>query len=132
VVELSKTPIISIVDDDESIRIAAEDLVRSLGFAALTFASAEAFLQAGDAARTSCLITDVQLPGMSGLDLQDHLRAEGPNIPIIVITAFPEPELKRRAEAAGAAAFLVKPFDGQELIARIEESLSRDRGPSKP
>ena len=131
-VTLSNSLIISIVDDDESIRIAAEDLITSLGFAALTFASTEAFLQSGDAARTSCLITDIQLPGMSGLDLQDRLRAEGHRIPTIVITAYPEPTLKRRAEAAGAAAFLVKPFDGRELIAHIEEALSRDRGPPKP
>ena len=129
---LSKTPIISIVDDDESLRVAAGDLVASLGFVALTFASAEAFLQSGDVARTSCLVTDIQLPGMSGLDLQDRLRAEGHRVPIIFITAFPEPKLKRRAEAAGAAAFLVKPFDGRELIARIEEALSRDAGISNP
>jgi FixJ family two-component response regulator len=132
VVPLSVRPIISIVDDDDSIRVAAGDLVTSLGFVALTFASAEAFLQSGDATRTSCLITDIQLPGMSGLDLQDRLRAEGYRLPVIVITAFPEPKLKRRAEAAGAVAFLVKPFDGRELIARIEEVLSRDEGPSKP
>jgi FixJ family two-component response regulator len=132
VVPLSISLIISIVDDDESIRVAAGDLVTSLGFVALTFASAEAFLQSGDATRTSCLITDIQLPGMSGLDLQDRLRTEGYRLPIIVITAFPEPKLKRRAQAAGAAAFLVKPFDGRELIARIEEVLSRDEGPSKP
>lgn len=131
-VPLSIRPIISIVDDDDSIRVAAGDLVTSLGFVALTFASAEAFLQSGDATRASCLITDIQLPGMSGLDLQDRLRAEGYRLPIIVITAFPEPKLKRRAEAAGAVAFLVKPFDGRELIARIEEILSRDEGPSKP
>ena len=131
-VPLSIRPIISIVDDDDSIRVAAGDLVTSLGFVALTFASAEAFLQSGDATRTSCLITDIQLPGMSGLDLQDRLRAEGYRLPIIFITAFPEPKLKRRAEAAGAVAFLVKPFDGRELIARIEEILSRDEGPSKP
>ena len=131
-VPLSISLIISIVDDDESIRVAAGDLVTSLGFVALTFASAEAFLQSGDATRTSCLITDIQLPGMSGLDLQDRLRTEGYRLPIIVITAFPEPKLKRRAQAAGAAAFLVKPFDGRELIARIEEVLSRDEGPSKP
>jgi len=132
VVPLSIRPIISIVDDDDSIRVAAGDLVTSLGFVALTFASAEAFLQSGDATRASCLITDIQLPGMSGLDLQDRLRAEGYRLPIIVITAFPEPKLKRRAEAAGAVAFLVKPFDGRELIARIEEVLSRDEGSSKP
>jgi len=132
VVPLSIRPIISIVDDDDSIRVAAGDLVTSLGFVALTFASAEAFLQSGDATRASCLITDIQLPGMSGLDLQDRLRAVGYRLPIIVITAFPEPKLKRRAEAAGAVAFLVKPFDGRELIARIEEILSRDEGPSKP
>ena len=130
-VPLSIRPIISIVDDDDSIRVAAGDLVTSLGFVALTFASAEALLQSGDATRTSCLITDIQLPGMSGLDLQDRLRAEGYRLPIIVITAFPEPKLKRRAEAAGAVAFLVKPFDGRELIARIEEALRRDRDPSK-
>jgi FixJ family two-component response regulator len=119
--------VISIIDDDESSRIAAESLVASLGLVAHTFASAEAFLESGDLARTSCLITDIRLPGMSGLDLQDHLRAEGHGLPIIFVTAFPEPNYRRRAEAAGALAFFEKPFDGVQFIERIAEALGPER-----
>ena len=128
-IQLSASPIVSIIDDDESSRIAAESLVASLGYSALTFASAEAFLASGDLARTSCLITDIQLPGMSGLDLQDHLRAEGHRLPVIFVTAYPEPKRQRRAEAAGALAFFEKPFDGALLIARITEALDPKRMP---
>jgi FixJ family two-component response regulator len=123
VIQLLENRVISIIDDDESSRIAAESLVASLGFVALTFASAEAFLESGDLARTSCLITDIQLPGMSGLDLQERLRAEGHRLPVIFVTAFPQPKYRQRAEAAGALAFFEKPFDGLQLIERIAEAL---------
>jgi FixJ family two-component response regulator len=131
VTKLSEEPVISIVDDDESIRVAAEDLVASVGFAALTFASAEAFLQSGHVAKTSCLITDIRLPGMSGLDLQDRLKAEGHKLPIIFITSFPEDRLQKRAEAGGAAAFLTKPFDGRSLIECIAAALRPDNAPPR-
>ena len=125
-IQLSKIPTISIIDDDESIRNAVESLIAARGFVAVTFASAEAFLQSDDVLRTSCLITDIQLPGMSGLDLQDHLRARGYQVPVIFITAFPEENFRRRAEAGGAVAFLAKPFDSRTLIERITEALGPD------
>ena len=112
---MSEFPLIAIVDDDEAIRLAAESLIRSLGFAARTFDSAEAFLASGIVRKIDCLITDVQMPGMSGLDLQDVLIARGQQTPTIFITAYPEERFQKRARANGAAGILVKPFDGQSL-----------------
>ena len=108
-------PIVSIVDDDASVRAALGSFVRSLGFAVRTFDSAEAFLASPDLAQTRCIVTDVQMPGMSGLDLQDRLRAAGKAIPAVFITAFPEEHLRTRAQTGGAIGFLAKPFDGQTL-----------------
>ena len=110
---LSSAPIVSIVDDDESVRVATTKLVRVHGFMAHGFASAEEFLQSPRAKETSCLITDVRMPGMSGVDLQSHLIAQGRRVPVIFITAFPEEGSQKRALAAGAVCFLTKPFDGQ-------------------
>jgi FixJ family two-component response regulator len=90
-------------------------LIRSLGFGVRTFASAESFLASPYLAETRCIVTDVQMPGMSGLDLQDTLRAAGRAIPAVFITAFPEEHLRARAQAGGAIGFLAKPFDGQTL-----------------
>src|SRR5882757_6470847 len=98
---LSTAPKISIVDDDESVRVATVKLVRVHGFVAYGFASAEEFLQSSRASDTSCLITDVRMPGMSGVDLQSHLIAEGKCVPVIFITAFPEQSSQTRAMAAG-------------------------------
>ena len=117
-------PVISIIDDDASVRTATESLVRSLGFVALTFPSAEAFLESERLADTDCLITDVQMPGMSGVDLQSRLLDDGVRVPIIFITAFPEDHIRARAHAGGATAFLTKPFDGQTMIQCIEHALN--------
>jgi len=106
---VSKSQIVSIVDDDESVRAAMEGLVRSLGFVAFVFESAEDFLGSPRVDDSACLITDVQMPGMSGLDLHDRLIAQGSGIPTIFITAFPEQTIRRRAQAGGALAFLEKP-----------------------
>jgi FixJ family two-component response regulator len=106
-----RAAIISIVDDDESVRAAMSSLVRSLGYEAFEFASAEAFLASPRRQDTACLITDVHMPGMSGLDLQDVLLAREQVVPIIFITAFPADSLRKRAEAAGAAGFFSKPVD---------------------
>ena len=110
VARVSKSRIVSIVDDDASVRAAMESLVRSLGFVAFAFESADDFLRVARVDDSACLITDVQMPGMSGLALQDRLIAQGRRIPIIFITAFPEETSRSRAEAAGALAFLEKPF----------------------
>jgi FixJ family two-component response regulator len=113
---LARNPVVSIIDDDPSVRAAIGSLVRSLGYVAHTFDSAESFLGSGDSTTTSCIVTDIQMPGMSGLDLQCCLRDAGNTVPTVFITAFPEDHLRARAEAGGAIGFLAKPFDGQALV----------------
>lgn len=124
---MSKPPIVSIIDDDESVRDALEDLVSSLGFAAHVFGSAEEFLNSPDRDVTSCVITDLQMPGMSGQDLQHKLGADGRDIPMIFITAFPEPRVRDNVMAKGALAFLEKPFDGGTLGRLIRDATSAER-----
>jgi FixJ family two-component response regulator len=121
---VSKVQIVSIIDDDSSVRIAMEGLVRSAGFVVFVFESAEDFLRSPRVDDSACLITDVQMPGMSGLDLQDRLIAQGSRIPTIFITAFPEQDVRRRAEASGAIAFLEKPFDGGAMIDLLHATLA--------
>src|SRR5262245_8300383 len=124
-----KAHVISIVDDDESVREATQGLVRSLGYAAATFASAEEFLQSKHLHDTSCLITDVQMEGLSGIALQERLACVGHRMPIIFITAFSEERVRARAERAGACGFLSKPFSDESLIGCLEKALkSRDTG----
>lgn len=118
-------PIISIVDDDDEIRAAIQSLVQSYGLKAQGFASAEEFLESSRAEQTACLITDVQMPGMSGVDLQDALIKRDSRLPIIFISAFPEERVQRQVEAAGALAFLSKPFDAYELMACIHKALNK-------
>jgi FixJ family two-component response regulator len=113
---LSSAPIISIVDDDESVRAAMSSLVRSLGYETCVFCSAEEFLTSPRLHDTSCLVADVQMTGMSGLELQDELVVRRPDMPVILITALPEEQIRKRAEAAGAFAFFSKPVDGRALI----------------
>jgi FixJ family two-component response regulator len=122
---LQKVPVISIIDDDESVRGATRSLVRSLGFTAQTFASAEDFLQSPRVNDSSCVITDVQMPGLSGVELQSRLLAQGCRIPIIFITAFPDENVEARAMKAGAICFLSKPFDGSTLIKYLDVALKR-------
>jgi FixJ family two-component response regulator len=121
--ELVKAPVISIIDDDISVRVALASLVRSLGYVARTFESAEAFLGSAELAETSCIVTDIQMPGMSGLDLNSRLKAAGNTVPLVFITAFPEDHVRARAEAGGAFGFLAKPFDGQALIGLITSAV---------
>jgi FixJ family two-component response regulator len=120
-------PIVSIVDDDPCVREATQDLVSSLDVDVFAFESAEAFLQSPQFARTSCLITDVQMPGMSGHELQLKLRADGRRFPIIFMTAFPEISLRQRILDAGAMGFLEKPFDGTVLLDLIRDALDPNR-----
>ena len=124
---MQNAPTISIIDDDESVRLAVKSLVRSLGWMAYTFASAEEFLQSPHVDDSSCLITDLQLPGMNGLKLQNVVLAQGRGMPIIFVTAFPEERFQKRALEAGAVGFLSKPFDGQTLITLVEGALKRGR-----
>ncbi len=114
---------VAIVDDDESVRIATASLVRSLGLVTRTYASAEDFLRAEAQEAPDCVITDVQMPGMSGVELQAALRARGRHTPVIFITAFPEDRIRRQVTEAGAIGFLAKPFDGSEMIACLDAAL---------
>jgi FixJ family two-component response regulator len=111
---------ISIVDDDESVREATKSLVRSLGYKALTFGSAEEFLESGQMTATACLITDVQMPGLSGVELQDRLIADGHCIPMIFVSAFPDERLERQVLQSGAIGYLRKPFKEEHLIDYID------------
>ncbi len=115
---------ISIVDDDAAVREATRALVRSLGHPATAFASADEFLNSGRLHETSCLITDVQMPGMTGIELQDRLNRAGPHCPVIVVTASPDANLRERALAAGAVGVLGKPFSEETLIACLDGALT--------
>ena len=123
-----QVPVISIIDDDASVRVAAGRLVRSLGYHAHTFASGEDFLKSSHLHDSWCVIADVQMPGMTGIELQNQLRADGCAVPIIFITAFPEETVRRRALAGGAIGFLSKPLDGSNLIACIDCALKQRAG----
>jgi FixJ family two-component response regulator len=122
---LTKPPLISIVDDDGIVRQAIESLVTSLGFLARVFPSAEAFLQSSQLAETSCLISDVQMPNVSGVQLQDRLVDLGVRIPMIFITAYPDDAVRARVLDRGAIGFLLKPFNAQSLIECIDNALGR-------
>jgi len=121
---VSKSKIVSIVDDDASVRAAIESLVRSLGFVAFAFESADDFLRSPRVDDSACLITDVQMPGMNGLELQDRLITKGSRIPIIFITAFPEQTIRSRAQAGGALACLEKPFRCGTMIELLRQAVT--------
>ncbi len=117
--------VVSIIDDDLSIREGTMDLLNALGFIAVAFARADEFLQFDRLYSTSCLIADVQLPGMTGLELYEHLAGSGRAIPTILITAFPDEKDRARALRAGVTCYLTKPFSEKELIACIQSALER-------
>jgi FixJ family two-component response regulator len=123
--------LISLVDDDESIRRTTTLLIESFGFHARAFESAEGFLKSGQLNETSCLIIDLQMPGMNGLQLQSHLAASGYKIPIIFITAHDNKESRQQALQAGAVAFLGKPFSDELLLQIIRAALLQDDGTAK-
>ena len=114
---------IAIVDDDEALREAMKSLVRSLGYSVSTFGSAEEFLNSEQVSDTSCLITDLHMPGLSGLDLQDRLIARGHRFPIIFLTGYPDEDVRVRAMKAGAIAFLSKPFNADHLLGYLDKAL---------
>ena len=121
---ICSSSMISIVDDDRIVREAMGDLVQSLGYEVATFESAEHFLESGSLAETRCLITDVQMPGLDGLELQRRLLAEGHSTPVIFVTAFSAGSSRRRAMEAGAVGFLSKPFHEDSLIKCVESALN--------
>jgi FixJ family two-component response regulator len=116
--------VISIVDDNESVREATKHLLSSLGYGTATFASAEEFLDSDQVNETSCLITDLQMPGLSGVELQSRLIAQGKGMPMIFITASTEGNTRARALKAGAIGFLIKPYNVDHLIEYIDTALA--------
>ena len=122
---VAEYPMISIVDDDKSVREAANMLIKSLGYATATFASAEEFLGSGRLRNTACLITDVHMPGMSGVDLQNHLMANGYRTPVIFMTACSDERIRARVLGAGALGFLSKPFREESLIACLDRAMGK-------
>jgi FixJ family two-component response regulator len=115
--------LISIVDDDESVREATRGLMMSLGYTAAAFPTAEDFLQSSEVRQTSCLIADVNMPGMSGLDLHRHLSAAGTPLPTILITAYPDEKIREGALNAGVICYLSKPFDESDLLSCLSTAL---------
>ena len=118
-------PLISIVDDDESVRQALKSLLDSVGFRAEVFDSGEEFLKSAYVSQTDCLITDVRMPGMSGLELQERLSAAGRSIPIVFISAHEDKEARARGLRAGAIDFLQKPFSEDSLLGAISVCLDK-------
>ena len=114
---------VAIVDDDESIRSALKGLMKSVGLPARAFASAEEFLESGEQQDTGCLIADIRMPGMSGLELQAKLNADDCRIPIIFITAHGDEKMRMQALRAGAVEFVAKPFDDEALVESVRAAL---------
>jgi FixJ family two-component response regulator len=117
--------LISIVDDDESVRQALKSLIGSVGFQAEVFGSGEEFLNSAHVLQTGCLIADVRMPGMSGLELQERLNAAGSSVPIVFISAHDDSDARDRGLRAGAIAFLQKPFSEDALLGAITASLDK-------
>jgi FixJ family two-component response regulator len=126
--EMSDAPLIAIVDDDVMVCEATTDLVEAFGFNARTFTSADQLLNSDCLPGTSCLIADVQMPGMNGLQLHRKLIASGHRIPVIFISAFPDQRVRERALSAGALCYLSKPFDGEILRSCIRSALGFEKG----
>lgn len=120
---MTGVPLISIVDDDDSLRISLDNLIRSVGFRAQGFPSAEALLSSNQLHDTACLILDVRLPGMNGLELQRRIAAANWRIPIIFITSHADGDARARALEAGAVDYLYKPFREEELLNAIDAAL---------
>jgi len=123
---MAESPLIAIVDDEEAICDALTSLLRSVGWRAEGFTSAEAFLQSGQVHTTACLLLDVRLPGGSGLELQQQLRSSQARIPIIFITAYGNEAMRAQALQAGAVAFFAKPFNDTALLEAIHTALAPD------
>ncbi len=120
---MANLPLISVVDDDDSVRESLRGLIRSVGFAVKVFASAEEFLNSDHLRNTDCLILDVRMPGMNGLELQRQLAATDRKIPVIFITAHGDDEVRSRALNGGAVDYLLKPFSEEALLNAIDAAL---------
>jgi FixJ family two-component response regulator len=111
--------VVATVDDDRRVRESVQNILESAGYKAVAFDSAEAFLESGVLSSVACVLADVRLPGIDGLELQRRVRRDRPSVPIIFITAHDDDDIRRRALKDGAVAFMVKPFDGGELLEEI-------------
>jgi FixJ family two-component response regulator len=117
---------VAVVEDDQSYRVAVQRLLKSAGFSVQSFASAEDFLRSGRQRETGCLITDIRMPGMSGLDLQAKLNTDHCPIPTIFITAHGDEDMRLQAMRGGAVKFMVKPFDGEILLESVRAAFETE------
>ena len=122
----NERPLLSVVDDDESVRESLPDLLGEFGFAARVFSSAEEFLSSDSIDETTCLILDIAMPGMSGPELQQVLKSQGREIPIVFLTGQQDETIRARVLKEGAAGFLLKPFSDTALLAAVEAALQAD------
>jgi FixJ family two-component response regulator len=121
---MPEDPLIAVVDDDRSIRNATQDLLNAAGYTSLTFENAKCFLGSSARANVACLVADMRMPGMTGLDLHEHLASSGNGIPTVIITAHPEELARERARQSGITCFLAKPFTPDELLACVRKALA--------
>jgi FixJ family two-component response regulator len=125
-IQVRNNPTVAIVDDDASVRDTTKDLLDSAGLSATTFDSAESFLQFNNVRSIRCPVADMRMPGMTGLELHGHLAAEGNPIPTVLITAYPDEQVRARALSTGVICFLAKPFSAEDLLGCIETALHID------
>lgn len=125
-------PLVAIVDDDRSIRNATRDLLRAAGFATATFEDAKSFLPSASRALAACLVADMRMPGMTGLELYEHLVASGDGIPTVLITAHPNELTQSRACQAGVTCYLSKPFAPDDLLGCVRAALAKSQFASIP
>jgi FixJ family two-component response regulator len=118
-----KEPLVAVIDDDDSFRMALAESLLSLGYDARAFASAEEFMAGDGEAQCDCVVTDIHMPGITGLDLKRLLAAQGSNVPVIMVTAHAEPDLEVQAVSSGAVCLLRKPFETDALIECLEKTL---------
>jgi FixJ family two-component response regulator len=124
---MPEDPLIAVVDDDRSIRNATQDLLNAAGYTSLTFENAKCFLGSSARANVVCLVADMRMPGMSGLELHEHLAGSGNGIPTVIITAHPDEHARERARQSGITCFLAKPFTPDELLACVRKALASPR-----
>ena len=122
---MSPSPLICVIDDDDSVRVSLEGLLRSLGHRVRAFGSAAAFMASDARSQADCVISDLQMPGMTGVEMKEALVAAGETTPVILITAFADDAQRARAERAGVTCFLPKPFTGEKLIDCLTLALAR-------
>ncbi|MBJ7498745.1 MAG: response regulator [Sphingopyxis sp.] len=129
---MPRTPLVAVVDDDEAIREALCDLLMVTGLSCSTFDSASAFLNDDASPDIDCLITDVRMPGMSGLDMLEHMRATGSDLPVIVLTSVLDASARARALELGAQAWLTKPVADDALLDELRSAIGEDQWPDGP